>query len=89
IIDNAVTATLSRTIITGGVTLLMVLAMLFFGGEVLHLFALALTIGIAVGSYSSIFVASSVVLWLGISREDFFKTEKKEGEEGDSADAVP
>jgi preprotein translocase subunit SecF len=89
IIDNAVTATLSRTIITGGVTLLMVLAMLFFGGEVLYLFALALTIGILVGSYSSIFVASSVVLWLGISREDFFKAEKKEGEEGENADAVP
>lgn len=88
IIDNAVTATLSRTIITGGVTQLMVLAMLFFGGEVLYLFALALTIGIVVGSYSSIFVASSVVLWLGISREDFFKADKKEGE-GEGADARP
>ncbi len=88
IIDNAVTATLSRTIITGGVTLLMVLAMLFFGGEVLYLFALALTIGIVVGSYSSIFVASSVVLWLGISREDFFTAEKKEGE-GQETGATP
>jgi preprotein translocase subunit SecF len=88
IIDNAVTRTLSRTIITAGTTLLMVLAILFFGGEVLWGFALALAIGIVVGSYSSIFVASSVVLWLGISREDFFRSEKKEGE-GEGADATP
>jgi preprotein translocase subunit SecF len=87
IIDNAVTRTLSRTVITAGTTLLMVLAILFFGGEVLWGFALALAIGIVVGSYSSVFIASSVVLWLGVSREDFFVTEKKEGEKG--ADAPP
>ncbi len=77
IMDDAITATLSRTILTGGSTMLMVLAMLFFGGDVLYFFALALTIGIVVGIYSSIFVASAVTMWLGISREDFIKPEKK------------
>jgi len=82
IIDNAITRTLSRTLITSGVTQLMVLAMLLLGGEVLFGFALALTIGIVVGSYSSIFVASPILLWLGVSREDFAKPEKKEEEGG-------
>ncbi len=77
IIDNAVTRTLSRTFITAGTTLLMVLAMLVFGGEILFYFALALAIGIAVGTYSSVLVASPIVLWLGVSREDFVKVEKK------------
>jgi preprotein translocase subunit SecF len=80
IIDDAITATLSRTILTGFTTLLMVGAMLLLGGDVLHFFALALTIGILVGIYSSIFVASTVTLWLGISREDFIKTEKPQQE---------
>jgi preprotein translocase subunit SecF len=80
IIDDAVTATLSRTILTGVTTLLMVGAMLLLGGDVLHFFALALSIGILVGIYSSIFVASTVTLWLGISREDFIKTEKPQQE---------
>lgn len=80
IIDDAITATLSRTILTGVTTLLMVGAMLLLGGDVLHFFALALTIGILVGIYSSIFVASTVTLWLGISREDFIKTEKPQQE---------
>jgi len=78
IMDNAKTATLSRTIITSGTTQLMVLAMLLFGGEVLYGFALALTIGIVVGTYSSVLVASPVVLWLGVSREDFIKPVKPE-----------
>lgn len=82
IIDNAITRTLSRTLITSGVTQLMVLAMLIFGGEVLSGFALALTIGIVVGSYSSIFVASPILVWLGVSREDFAKPEKREEEGG-------
>ncbi|MBY0437633.1 MAG: protein translocase subunit SecF [Burkholderiales bacterium] len=77
IMDDAITATLSRTILTGGSTMLMVGAMLFFGGDVLYFFALALTIGIVVGIYSSIFVASAVTMWLGISREDFIKPDKK------------
>ncbi|MBI5331011.1 MAG: protein translocase subunit SecF [Betaproteobacteria bacterium] len=78
IMDNAKTATLSRTVITSGSTLLMVLAMLFFGGEVLHGFALALTIGIVVGTYSSVLVASPITMWLGVSREDFIKVDKTE-----------
>ncbi len=78
IMDNAKTATLSRTIITSGTTQLMVLAMLLFGGEVLYGFALALTLGIVVGTYSSVLVASPIVMWLGVSREDFIKPPKPE-----------
>ncbi len=70
VIDNAITRTLSRTIITHGSTQMAVLAMFFFGGEALHGFALALTIGIMFGIYSSALVSSPIVMWLGISRED-------------------
>jgi len=87
IIDNAITATMSRTIITHTMTELMVLSMLFFGGEALFYFALALTIGIVFGIYSSVLVASPIVMWLGVSREDFLKSEKKEGEE--EAEVLP
>ena len=73
IIDNAITSTISRTIITHGSTQLMVLSMLLFGGATLHYFALALTIGILFGIYSSVFVAASIVMWLGIRREDLVK----------------
>ena len=79
IIDNAITSTMSRTIITHSMTQLMVFAMLFFGGEALHYFALALTIGIIFGIYSSVLVASPIVLWLGVSHKDFIKIDKKEG----------
>jgi len=77
IIDNAITRTMSRTIITHGSTQLMVCSMLIFGGETLHYFALALTIGILFGIYSSVLVASPIVMWLGVSREDLVKPEKK------------
>ncbi len=77
IIDNAITRTMSRTIITHGSTQLMVSSMLIFGGETLHYFALALTIGILFGIYSSVLVASPIVMWLGVSREDLVKPEKK------------
>ena len=77
IIDNAITRTLSRTVITHVTTQLMVFSMLFLGGEVLFYFALALTLGIVVGTYSSVLVASPIVMWLGVSREDFVKTDKK------------
>jgi preprotein translocase subunit SecF len=77
IIDNAITRTMSRTIITHGMTQLMVISMLVFGGETLFYFALALTIGICFGIYSSVLVASPLVMWLGVSREDFIKPEKK------------
>lgn len=73
IIDNAITVTMSRTIITHGMTETMVLAMLFFGGDALHNFALALTIGILFGIYSSVLVASPLLLMLGVKREHFIK----------------
>jgi preprotein translocase subunit SecF len=73
IIDNAITSTISRTIITHGCTQIMVLSMLLFGGATLHYFALALTIGILFGIYSSVFVAAAIAMWLGIQREDLIK----------------
>ena len=78
IIDNAITSTISRTIITHGSTQIMVLSMLLFGGETLYYFALALTIGICFGIYSSVFVGAAVAMWLGISREDMVKPVKKD-----------
>ena len=79
IIDDAITRTMSRTIITHGSTQIMVLSMLFFGGEALHNFALALTIGIMFGIYSSVLVGSPLLLMFGIKREHFIKpVEKKE-----------
>ena len=77
IIDNAITSTISRTIITHGSTQLMVLSMLLFGGATLHYFALALTIGILFGIYSSVFVAAAIAMWLGITREDLIKGQVK------------
>jgi len=81
IIDNAITRTMSRTIITHGSTQMMVLAMLLMGGETLHYFAMALTIGIMFSIYSSVLVASPLLMLLGVSREDFIKPEKVEAEE--------
>jgi preprotein translocase subunit SecF len=78
IIDNAITTTMSRTVITHAMTQMMVLSMLFLGGEALHYFAVALTIGILFGIYSSVLVASPIVLFLGVSREDFIKQPKPE-----------
>ncbi len=80
VINNAITSTISRTIITHGCTQLMVTSILFFGGETLHYFALALTIGILFGIYSSVLVASPLVMWLGVKREDLVKPEKKREE---------
>ena len=79
VIDNAITSTISRTIITHGLTLMMVLSILFFGGETLHYFALALTIGICFGIYSSVLVMAPLVMWMGVSREDLVKPERKRG----------
>ena len=73
VINYAITSTISRTIITHGSTQLMVTSMLIFGGPTLHYFSLALTIGILFGIYSSVLVASPIVMWLGISREDLVK----------------
>ena len=86
VLDHAITSTISRTIITHGSTQMMVLSMLVFGGETLHYFAVALTIGICFGIYSSVLVASPLVMWLGVSREHFIKPKKQvEGANADGA----
>ncbi len=88
VIDNAITRTMSRTVITHFSTQLMVLSMLLFGGEVLHNFSLALTIGILFGIYSSVLVACPIALWLGISRANLIgDVEKKNNEQ--EAEATP
>lgn len=77
VIDNAITRTMARTIITHGSTQMVVVSMLLFGGETLHYFALALTIGIFFGIYSSILIASPIIMFLGVKRDDLVKPEKK------------
>ena len=79
VVNHAITSTTSRTIITHGCTQIMVLSMMIFGGPTLHNFALALTIGICFGIYSSVFVAAAVAMWLGIKREDLVKPVKEKG----------
>ena len=83
IIDHAITSTISRTIITHASTQTMVLSMLLFGGETLHYFAMALTIGILFGIYSSVFVAAAIAMWLGVKREDLIKPNRREGDPND------
>jgi preprotein translocase subunit SecF len=78
VIDHAITSTTSRTIITHGCTQMMVLSMLFLGGPTLHYFAMALTIGILFGIYSSVFVAAAIAMWMGVKREDLIKGVVKE-----------
>jgi preprotein translocase subunit SecF len=77
VIDNAITSTISRTVITHGCTQIMVLSMLLIGGPTLHGFAIALTIGICFGIYSSVFVAAAIAMWLGVKREDLIKPVKE------------
>ena len=80
VMNHAITSTISRTVITHGSTQLMVLSMLIFGGPTLHYFAVALTIGILFGIYSSVFVAAAVAMWLGVKREDLLKPIKPKDE---------
>jgi preprotein translocase subunit SecF len=80
VLDHAITGTISRTIITHGSTQMMVLSMLLFGGEALHYFAVALTIGICFGIYSSVLVASPLAMWLGVKREQLIKPPKQKQE---------
>jgi preprotein translocase subunit SecF len=80
VMNHAITSTISRTIITHGSTQIMVMSMLMFGGPTLHYFALALTIGILFGIYSSVFVAAAVAMWLGVTREDLIKPVKEKDE---------
>ncbi|MFT3817986.1 MAG: protein translocase subunit SecF [Rubrivivax sp.] len=88
VIDHAITSTTSRTIITHGSTQMMVLSMLLFGGPTLHYFAVALTIGILFGIYSSIFVAAGIAMWLGVKREDLVKANKDHDPNDPNAGAV-
>ncbi len=83
VIDNAITSTMSRTVITHGSTLMMVVSMLIFGGPTLHYFAIALTIGILFGIYSSVFVAAAIAMWLGVKREDLVRIGPKETDPDD------
>ena len=83
VIDHAITSTMSRTIITHASTEAMVLSMFFFGGPSLHYFALALTIGILFGIYSSVFVAAAIAMWLGVKREDLIKTTRSDTDPND------
>ena len=86
VIDHAITSTMSRTIITHASTEAMVLSMFFFGGPSLHYFALALTIGILFGIYSSVFVAAAIAMWLGVKREDLVKGPSKASSQDDPND---
>jgi preprotein translocase subunit SecF len=88
VIDHAITSTTSRTIITHGSTQMMVLSMLLFGGPTLHYFAVALTIGILFGIYSSIFVAAGIAMWLGVQRDDLVKSNKEHDPNDPNAGAV-
>ncbi len=85
VVNAALNQTLSRTLMTSGETMLAVLALLFFGGELLHGFSIALVIGILIGTYSSIYVATATVVWLGISRQEMMPIAK----EGAAADDRP
>jgi preprotein translocase subunit SecF len=87
VIDHAITSTMSRTIITHGSTQMMVLSMLLFGGATLHYFAIALTIGILFGIYSSVFVAAAIAMWLGVKREDLMKAGGVKGGDSDDPNA--
>src|SRR5574337_543784 len=83
VIDHGITSTMSRTVITHASTEAMVLSMFFFGGQSLHYFALALTIGILFGIYSSVFVAAAIAMWLGVKREDLVTSAKRESDPND------
>ncbi len=83
VIDHAITSTMSRTIITHGSTQMMVLSMLIFGGPTLHYFAVALTIGILFGIYSSVFVAAAIAMWLGVKREDLMRSSSRDADPDD------
>ncbi|MGM9513377.1 protein translocase subunit SecF [Roseateles sp. DB2] len=87
VIDHAITSTMSRTFITHGCTQLMVLSMLLFGGPTLKFFAVALTIGICFGIYSSVFVAAAIAMWLGVKREDLVKVGSSTKEDPDDPNA--
>jgi preprotein translocase subunit SecF len=81
IVNTALNDTLSRTLMTSGTTLLVVFSLYMFGGTIIHDFAIALLMGIVIGTYSSIYIASNTVLAMGVSKADLMPPEKAEGEE--------
>jgi preprotein translocase subunit SecF len=81
VMNASLTQTLSRTLMTSLTTLLVLVALFYFGGEMIHSFALALLVGVLVGTYSSIYVAANALVLMQVSREDLIPPEKKEGEE--------
>ncbi len=89
VIDNAITRTMSRTVITHAMTQTMVGSMLLFGGQVLHNFALALTIGILFGIYSSVLVACPIAMWLGVNRANLIGDSDKKGSDKEAIEATP
>ncbi len=89
VIDNAITRTMSRTVITHVMTQTMVGSMLLFGGEVLHNFALALTIGILFGIYSSVLVACPIAMWLGVNRANLIGDIDKKDANKEGVEATP
>lgn len=84
VMNTSVNQTLSRTVMTSVTTLLVLLSLFFFGGDVVHGFALALIVGVLFGTYSTIYVATTLCLWLGVSRQDLMPVQK-EGEEAEEA----
>jgi preprotein translocase subunit SecF len=78
ICNRSINQTLSRTIITSGTTLLVLLALYLLGGEAINAFALALIIGIVIGTYSTIYIATAIAVWLGVSKSDLMPIEKEE-----------
>lgn len=85
VINNSINLTLSRTVMTSLTTMLVLLALFFFGGQTIHSFAEALIVGVLIGTYSSVFIASPTTLALGVSKEDLMPPEvEKEGEEFDA-----
>jgi preprotein translocase subunit SecF len=88
IINTSINQTLSRTLITSSTTLMVLIALFLFGGEIIHGFALALIVGIVIGTYSSIYVASTAVVMMGVSRADLMPV-PKEGKEGENLEDMP
>lgn len=85
VINGSINQTLSRTLVTSLTTLLVLLALFFIGGEVIHSFALALIVGVVIGTYSSIYIASSMLVLLNVTSEDLIPDEKEDEE----LDAMP
>ncbi len=83
VMNTSLSQTLSRTLMTSVTTLLVLVALFYFGGEMIHGFAMALLVGVLIGTYSSIYVAANALLMMNVKREDLLPPQKEEGEEGE------